>query len=125
MGLDTKTYWLTDCQSQCNTSSSVQFSVGGSHGKFIEVLWRLNVWIENFVKIREINTLHQYTLEKTLKSQKESGGSKRNEPCFNEGMTKSGEYWNILTSGILNLNYIENTVEQFDKLERYMYGRNA
>jgi hypothetical protein len=40
---------------QNNTSSSVQFSVGDSHGKFVveealEVdLWRLNVWIEDFV----------------------------------------------------------------------------
>jgi hypothetical protein len=55
MGLDTKTYWLTDRQSQCdfdfnfNFNSSVQFSIGDDHRKFVEDLWRPNVWIEDFV----------------------------------------------------------------------------
>jgi hypothetical protein len=46
MGLDTKTYWLTDRQSQCDfdfdllvqlreTAHRVQLSVGDSNGKFV------------------------------------------------------------------------------------------
>jgi hypothetical protein len=52
MGLDTKTDWLHDRQSQCDFDfdlSSVQFSVGDSHGKFVEDLWRLKVWLEDFM----------------------------------------------------------------------------
>jgi hypothetical protein len=54
MGLDTKTYWLTDRQSQCDFDfdsdlSSIQFSVEDSYGKFVDDLWRLNMWIEDFV----------------------------------------------------------------------------
>jgi hypothetical protein len=29
--------------------SSVKFSEGDDHGKFVEDLWRLNVWIEDLV----------------------------------------------------------------------------
>jgi hypothetical protein len=32
-----------------NTSSSAQFSVRDSHEKFVDDMWRLNVWIEDFV----------------------------------------------------------------------------
>jgi hypothetical protein len=42
MGLDTKTYWLTDRQSLCDFDfdllrclSEFEFSVGDSHGKFV------------------------------------------------------------------------------------------
>jgi hypothetical protein len=58
MGLDTKTYWLTDRQSQCDFDFEFsQFSVGDSHGKFIveeelEVdLWRRKVWLEDFIHV--------------------------------------------------------------------------
>jgi hypothetical protein len=57
MGLETKTYWLTDRQSQCDFDFDFtgQSSVGDSHEKFVveeelEVgMWRLNMWIEGFI----------------------------------------------------------------------------
>jgi hypothetical protein len=43
-------------------------------------------------------------------------------------MTKNVQYWNILTSEVITLIYIENTVSQTDKLDSYIkmaeYGRN-
>jgi hypothetical protein len=81
MGLDTKTYWLTDRQSQCNFDFDFDFDVQDSYELRVVVaaeareqasksvvgrrqprevrscrelevgLWRLNEWLENFIHV--------------------------------------------------------------------------
>jgi hypothetical protein len=56
--LDTKTYWLTDRQSQYDfdfdfdygSVLTFEFSVEDSHGNFVD-LWILNVWLEGFILV--------------------------------------------------------------------------
>jgi hypothetical protein len=55
MGLDTKTYWLTDRQSHCEFDFDFGLGYECSHGKLVvkeelEVsLWRFSVWLEDLV----------------------------------------------------------------------------
>jgi hypothetical protein len=59
MGLDTKTYWLTDRQSQCDfdltkavsdRTLSSEFSVGNSYGNIVDS-WRFKVRLEDFINV--------------------------------------------------------------------------
>jgi hypothetical protein len=76
MGLDTKTYWLTDRQSQCNFDSDFDKNNNGRstrtskqedrHGKLLveeelEVgLWRLTVWLEVFIYVQYLKCVIQW-----------------------------------------------------------------
>jgi hypothetical protein len=63
MGIDTKTYWLTDRQSQCDFDFDFEDGhssdrskrterIGTRSTEVLEVsLWRLNLWLEDFIYV--------------------------------------------------------------------------